>query len=65
MDSNLPATRPDAPLAPRRASARRPSRCRARQPISVAFLPLALIAFIVLAFAHRRLDVPRHRRLRA
>jgi hypothetical protein len=47
MDSNLPATRPDAsadreeartePLAP-------------DQPVSVAFLPLALIVFILLAF---------------
>jgi len=42
MESNLPATRPDdgdpepAPLA-------------RRQPLSVAFLPLALITFIVLA----------------
>ena len=45
MESNLPATRPDtdadldpAPL-PR------------RQPLSVAFLPLALITFIVLAIS--------------
>jgi hypothetical protein len=46
MESNLPATRPeqgDADLdrAP-------PPR---RQPLSVAFLPLALVTFIVLAIA--------------
>ena len=46
MESNLPATRPDpgtdgaerAPLQPRR-------------PLSVAFLPLALVAFVILALA--------------
>jgi hypothetical protein len=48
MDSNLPATRPEAPLAlPEEAPAEPLPR---RQPISVAFLPLALVAFIVLAF---------------
>jgi hypothetical protein len=49
MDSNLPATRDDAPLAlPEDAPAEPLPR---RQPINVAFLPLALIAFIILAFA--------------
>ena len=48
MDSNLPATRPDAPLAlPEEAP---PEPLPRRQQISVAFLPLALIAFIILAF---------------
>ena len=49
MDSNLPATRPDAPLA--LAEEAPPEPLPRRQPISVAFLPLALIAFIILAFA--------------
>ena len=40
---NLPATRPDPEAEPERAV------LRPRQPISVAFLPLALAAFIVLA----------------
>ena len=49
MDPNLPATRPDAPLALPRG--RRPPRpCARRQPLSVAFLPLALVTFVVLAF---------------
>jgi hypothetical protein len=48
MDSNLPATRPDAPLALREDAPAEP--VPRRQPISVAFLPLALITFIVLAF---------------
>jgi hypothetical protein len=43
MDSNLPATRPDADVDLERAPLAR------RQPLSVAFLPLALITFIVLA----------------
>jgi hypothetical protein len=48
MDSNLPATRPDAPLAePVDAPAEPLPR---RQPLSVAFLPLALVVFILLAF---------------
>ena len=48
MDSNLPATRPEAPLAlPEEGPAEPLPR---RQPISVAFLPLALVTFIVLAF---------------
>ena len=49
MDSNLPATRPDAPLALHEDAAPVEPLPR-RQPVSVAFLPLALIAFIILAF---------------
>ena len=48
MDSNLPATRPDAPLAlPEEAPAAPLPR---RQPISVAFLPIGLVVFLLLAF---------------
>jgi hypothetical protein len=48
MDSNLPATRPDAPLAlPDEAPA--PPLPR-RQPLNVAFVPLALVTFLVIAF---------------
>ncbi len=44
MEPNLPATRPDpAPDATARAPLDR------RQPLSVALLPLALVAFIILA----------------
>lgn len=49
MDPNLPATRPDAPLAERidePAATPLPH----RQPLSVAFLPLALVTFLVIAF---------------
>jgi hypothetical protein len=46
MDRNLPAT-PDATLA--EAEERTP--VPVSRPLSVAFLPLALAAFIVLAFA--------------
>ena len=46
MESNLPATRPD----PGSEAAERPE-LRPRQPLSVAFLPLALAAFAVLALA--------------
>jgi hypothetical protein len=49
-DTNLPATRPEAPLAEFEEAATAEPLPR-RQPISVAFLPLALVAFIVLAFA--------------
>jgi hypothetical protein len=48
-DSNLPATRPEMPLAELEEPAAEP--LPRRQPISVAFLPLALIAFLILAFA--------------
>ncbi|MBA3740359.1 MAG: hypothetical protein H0W98_04325 [Chloroflexi bacterium] len=47
MDRNLPATRSETALTETDA---RPSLPR-RQPLSVAFLPLALVAFIILAFA--------------
>ena len=47
MDSNLPATRAEAPAA---ETDERPALPR-RQPVSVAFLPLALVTFVILAFA--------------
>ena len=47
MDPNLPATRPEAPLAQREEPAAPLPR---RQPLSVAFLPLALVSFLVIAF---------------
>ena len=46
MESNLPATRPE----PDSEAAERVE-LRPRQPVSVAFLPLALATFIVLALA--------------
>jgi hypothetical protein len=42
MDRNLPATRPDDGDA-------LPPPLERRQPLSVAFLPLALVAFVILA----------------
>lgn len=48
-DRNLPATRTDARLATLDAD-RRPVTAW-RPPMSVAYLPLALVAFIILAFA--------------
>ena len=51
MESNLPATSSETGLtevgepAPEQRAARPPS-----QPVSVAFLPLALVAFLILAF---------------
>jgi hypothetical protein len=42
MDRNLPATRPDDSDVP-------PPPLERRQPLSVAFLPLALVAFVILA----------------
>jgi hypothetical protein len=45
---NVPATRDEMPLA---ASADRVPATRWRQPVSVAFLPLALVTFLVIAFA--------------
>lgn len=50
MEPNLPATRPEMPLAELEEDAAAELLPR-RQPISVAFLPLALIAFLILAFA--------------
>ena len=47
MDSNLPATQTDAVAI---ETDERPALPR-RQPVSVAFLPLALVTFIILAFA--------------
>jgi hypothetical protein len=49
MDSNVPATRPEAPLAEREDAPVEPPLPPA-QPLSVAFLPLALVVFILLAF---------------
>jgi hypothetical protein len=43
MEPNLPATRPDPEAEAERVV------LRPRQPITVAFLPLALVTFIVLA----------------
>jgi hypothetical protein len=46
MEQNLPATREEAPVTDAGESpALRPER-----PISVAYLPLALVSFIILAF---------------
>lgn len=47
MDRNLPATRPDSPPG---VVEQRPELAR-RQPLSVAYLPLALVTFIILALA--------------
>ncbi|MDQ3689574.1 MAG: hypothetical protein M3406_05975 [Chloroflexota bacterium] len=46
MESNLPATRDDTSDPPRQAV---PEPLARNQPVSVAFLPLALITFIILA----------------
>jgi hypothetical protein len=46
MDRNLPATQSEPPAAD--ADERPP--LPAQRPLSVAFLPLALVSFIVLAF---------------
>jgi hypothetical protein len=47
MDRNLPATRSATALTETDDRVPLPR----RQPISVAYLPLALLAFIILAFA--------------
>lgn len=47
MEPNLPATR--SQVASPEELERTP--LRAQRPLSVAFLPLALVSFIVLAFA--------------
>ena len=44
MERNLPATRPDAATDGAERAALAP-----RRPLSVAFLPLALVAFVILA----------------
>ena len=49
MDSNLPATRTETSLADA-ADARDDAPLERRRPLSVAFLPLALVTFILLAF---------------
>jgi len=49
MDSNLPATRTETSLADA-ADARDAAPLERRRPLSVAFLPLALVTFILLAF---------------
>jgi len=46
---NVPATRADMPLAA--SGAERVPATRWRQPVSAAFLPLALVTFLVIAFA--------------
>ncbi|HEX2884013.1 MAG TPA: hypothetical protein VHQ42_05510 [Candidatus Limnocylindria bacterium] len=46
MERNLPATTTDAPPADQPATAPLP----ARRPVSVAFLPLALATFVIVAF---------------
>ncbi len=47
MDRNLPATTADAALDD---GDEREAPLPPRRPLSVAFLPLALVAFIVIAF---------------
>ena len=47
MEQNLPATRAEEPLV---EPAERPA-LPPERPISVAYLPLALVAFIIIAFA--------------
>jgi len=49
MDRNLPATRSETALT--ETDDRVPLPLPRRQPISVAYLPLALLTFIILAFA--------------
>ena len=44
MESNLPATRDETPPLPDG-----PAPVGRRQPLSVAFLPFALIVFVILA----------------
>ena len=46
---NLPATRTDARLTT--SPVRRPGSGEWRQPVGVAFLPLAIATFLVVAFA--------------
>jgi hypothetical protein len=48
MDSNLPATTSESALAEREDAPAEP--LPRSQPLSVAFLPLALAVFILLAF---------------
>ena len=51
MDPNLPATRPDSTLAERPELPEQPATpLPRRQALGVAFLPLALVSFLVIAF---------------
>lgn len=47
--TNLPATRTDSRLTT--PAPRRPGSAEWRQPVGVAFLPLAIATFLVIAFA--------------
>jgi hypothetical protein len=49
MSANLPATRPEAPLAERSEPAAEAPPLTPRQNLGVALLPLALVAFVLLA----------------
>ena len=69
-DSNVPAVTPAESSVPAVAEAAAPAMgfdepapAAPGQPVSVAFLPLALIAFVDHRVRHRRLDVPRRRAL--
>jgi hypothetical protein len=50
MTEHLPVPAPPQPSAGPRSGGRPDAPDQRRQPISVAFLPLALVAFVVLAF---------------
>ena len=50
MTEHLPVPAPPQPSAARQPDGRPEAPGQRRQPISVAFLPLALVAFVVLAF---------------
>lgn len=51
MDSNLPATRTEAPVEVAPGVVAEPATVvEHHRPVSVAFLPFALIVFLVLAF---------------
>jgi hypothetical protein len=51
MESNLPATAPETAIVEAAAPAAEAPPAPIRRPISVAYLPLALVAFVVVAFA--------------
>ncbi len=51
MESNLPATGSETALVESGAPVDERPTVPVRQPISVAFLPLALAAFVIAAFA--------------
>jgi hypothetical protein len=48
MNPNLPATRADAPLVVHGEEPTTP--LPRRQPLSVAYLPIALVTFLIIAF---------------